>query len=537
MHDDAPPPDYSLQDFRRLRKYMRDGCAPWVVKNGRIGFLTTNAGASPLDIRVSPNEFAARLRARFVNELAEEATLGLAKRRPEESAMSINLGLGPRLRVALLLTAVLAVLTPSFVLLATAFIAATAFLALAVIRLALADFAQTPGQAPRRSPLMDRELPVVTILAPLFREASALPGLARAIERFDYPRAKIDLKLLFEESDRQTLNEALRLGLQNSADIIIVPPSHPQTKPKACNYGLQFARGDLIVIYDAEDEPESDQLRIAAETFAAADEDLACVQAMLNFYNPDENWLTRLFTLEYCLWFDHLLPALDRLGAPVPLGGTSNVFRTDILADVGGWDPFNVTEDADLGLRLARRGYRTAVIDSTTFEEANCAFGNWMRQRTRWMKGYIQTWLVHRRDMKFSGWRGALSVDLFIGGTALAALANPILWLLAIMTAAADSAPIAGLPSWAEGALAAVLAAGNLAFLALAAGAPLKRGLARLCPAALFVPVYWLMMSAAAWRALYQLLTRPSYWEKTDHGLSAEAKARRAAALRSLGLE
>jgi len=247
--------------------------------------------------------------------------------------------------------------------------------------------------------------------------------------------------------------------------------------------------------------------------------------------------LTRLFTLEYCLWFDHFLPALDRLGAPVPLGGTSNIFRTDVLIEVGGWDPFNVTEDADLGLRLARRGYRTAVIDSTTFEEANCAFGNWIRQRTRWMKGFLQTWLVHRRDMKFSGWRGALSVDLFIGGTAFAALANPILWLLALLTAATDFAPQAGLPTWGEGALAAALAAGNIAFLALAAGAPLQRGLARLCPAALLVPFYWLMMSAAAWRALYQLATRPSYWEKTDHGLSVEAKARRAAALQSLGLE
>ncbi len=247
--------------------------------------------------------------------------------------------------------------------------------------------------------------------------------------------------------------------------------------------------------------------------------------------------LTRLFTLEYCLWFDHFLPALDRVGAPVPLGGTSNIFRTDVLADVGGWDPYNVTEDADLGLRLARRGYKTAVINSTTYEEANGAFANWMRQRTRWMKGFMQTWLVHRRDMRFSGWRGVLSVDLFIGGTALAALICPLFWLLLIVQSAFGVTPFRAPPETLGAPLSGAIAAGNLAFLLLAAAAPFKRGLWRLSPAALLVPVYWMMMSVAAWRALFQLITNPSFWEKTEHGLSPEAKARRAAALHSMGLD
>jgi len=293
MQEDVSVPEYSLQSFLRLRKYLRDGRAPWVLEDGRIGFLTTGAGASLLDIRVSPNEFAARLRTRFAKELNEEATLGLAKRQPKESAMSIGSGVSRRSLVALLLVAAFAAIAPSLVFLAMAFIAATAFLGLAAVRLSLAAVAQSSRQAMKRAPLADSELPVVTILAPLFREASALPGLVRAIERLNYPRSKIDFKILLEESDRPTLSEALRLGLKNSSDIVIVPPSHPQTKPKACNYGLHCARGDLIVIYDAEDEPEKDQLRIAAEAFAAADENLACVQAKLNFYNPDENWLTR----------------------------------------------------------------------------------------------------------------------------------------------------------------------------------------------------------------------------------------------------
>jgi cellulose synthase/poly-beta-1,6-N-acetylglucosamine synthase-like glycosyltransferase len=385
--------------------------------------------------------------------------------------------------------------------------------------------------------LPDAALPSVTILAPLFRESHALPGLVQAIDRLDYPKSSIEVKLLLEAGDEETLREAMRLSLDRRFDVLIVPSSHPQTKPKACNYGLACARGELIVIYDAEDEPEQNQLRMAAEHFAGADDRLACVQAKLNFYNPDENWLTRLFTLEYCLWFDHLLPALDRLGAPVPLGGTSNVFRTDILADIGGWDPYNVTEDADLGLRLAERGFRTAVIESTTFEEANCRSGNWMRQRSRWIKGFMQTWIVHRSRRWSRDWRAILSVDFFVGGAAIAALLDLPLAAALVAEWTTGVSLTAALPPALRSMNLAALVIGNLAFLALAAYAPLRRGLGRISPAALLTPIYWLMMSVAAWRALLQLLTRPSFWEKTDHGLSFEAKSRRAAALQDLGLE
>ncbi|MFN0025225.1 MAG: glycosyltransferase family 2 protein [Parvularculaceae bacterium] len=261
------------------------------------------------------------------------------------------------------------------------------------------------------------------------------------------------------------------------------------------------------------------------------------MQARLNFYNADENWLTRLFTLEYCLWFDHLLPALDRLGAPVPLGGTSNIFRTDALIEVGGWDPHNVTEDADLGLRLARRGYRTAVIDATTYEEANCRLPNWLRQRSRWMKGFMQTWLVHRRGGAASNWRAVLSIDLFVGGTVIAALVNPLLWVASAAQWTTGASAEVFLPGPAGVIAAASLAAGNLALILLAAAAPLRRGLGRLSPYSLLMPIYWLMMSAAAYVALFQLLTRPHYWEKTEHGLSKGARERRRSALRSLGFD
>lgn len=506
-----------------------------------MGFLTTGGVQSPLDRQVSSGEFSSILRDRFAEDLKYESTCGLADRSPAESARSIAgpLAPSPTLILAILFAIGVTAAFPKTAA-ASAIIATTVyFLVVSALRVGLAVIARPGPRNADRLHLRDDDLPVVTILAPLFREAHALPGLVRAINGLDYPPDKIDVKLLLEEHDEDTLGEALRLNLDHHFDLMVIPQSFPQTKPKACNYGLQCAKGDLIVIYDAEDEPENDQLRIAAEIFAAGDERLACVQARLNYYNADDNLLTRLFTLEYCLWFDHFLPALDRLGAPVPLGGTSNIFRTEILEELGGWDPYNVTEDADLGLRLARRGFRTAVTASTTFEEANCRTSNWMRQRSRWMKGFMQTWLVHRRNLKGQpvDWRSIVSVDLFVGGTAFAALINPLLWIALAAERVGLYSPLGDLSATATALNIGALAIGNFSFLALAAYAPLARGLGRLSPAALLMPIYWIMMSVAAWRALYQLATRPSYWEKTDHGLSAEAKTRRRAALRSFGLE
>lgn len=504
-----------------------------------MGFLSTRDQESPLDIVADKRVFSKELRNRHASELRDVATKQFAEKWPAESARSIdprNLALNCLLPILVFAIAAFLIFPP-FATAATTLFASSCFIMIAGVRIWLALLARSGHAKYERMLLRETDLPIVTILAPLYREAHALPGLVQAISRLDYPPEKIDVKLLLEQEDQETIDEAFRLQLDERFDLVIIPPSHPQTKPKACNYGLACARGDLIVIYDAEDEPEPEQLRIAAEIFATSQDDLACVQAKLNYYNPDENWLTRLFTLEYCLWFDHFLPALDRLGAPVPLGGTSNIFRTDILAEVGGWDPYNVTEDADLGLRLARRGYRTAVIDTTTYEEANCRIGNWMRQRSRWMKGFMQTWLVHRNAAAAPrDWREILAVDLFVGGTVAAALLNPFLWAALIAEWKFGLSLLAPLPSSLAWALTQALAAANLSFMALAAYAPVKRGLWRLSPAALLTPVYWIMMSIAAWIAFFQLLRRPSYWEKTDHGLSGEAKLRRAAALEAFGL-
>lgn len=526
--------------FEKMRHYLRKGLAPRFAVDGRMGFLTTGNAFSSMDKVVTAVELATALRSEFSKELKYEATNGHADRRPAESARGLIRTDGLRRSLPFLCLLVSIYLVAPRVAMATVIVCSSFyFLAVATVKALLVGVAQSAPTPQNRRTLADHELPVITILAPLFREAHALPGLVKSLTGLNYPQHLLDIKLLLEESDRETLREARRLQLDSRFDLVIVPPSHPQTKPKACNYGLASARGGLIVIYDAEDEPECDQLRLAAEIFAVSDDDIACLQARLNYYNPDENWLTRLFTLEYCLWFDHFLPALDRIGAPVPLGGTSNIFRTDVLIEAGGWDPYNVTEDADLGLRLAHLGYRTAVIQSTTYEEANCRIGNWMRQRSRWMKGFMQTWLVHRRNRRphASNWRSIVSIDLFIGGTVFAALLNPLLWGALAAQWLGDHSPLEMFPGWVTAFNLAALIAGNLSFIALAAFAPLRRRMSYLSPAALLMPFYWIMMSVASWHGLIQLLARPSFWEKTDHGLSGAAKARRADALHSFGLE
>jgi cellulose synthase/poly-beta-1,6-N-acetylglucosamine synthase-like glycosyltransferase len=252
--------------------------------------------------------------------------------------------------------------------------------------------------------LREEELPVFTVLVPMYREHTMLPGLADSLRNLDYPLGKLDIKIVLEADDHETIEAARTLGLEGVFEIIRVPPSQPQTKPKACNFALQFARGEHLVVFDAEDRPEPEQLRKVVATFRRSPPNTACLQCRLNYYNAAENRLTRMFTLDYSLWFDQVLPGLERLNMPIPLGGTSNHFKIEVLRELHGWDPFNVTEDADIGIRLTQKGYRVGVVDSTTFEEATCHVGNWIRQRSRWMKGGLLAcaWFLSLRNAGLS---------------------------------------------------------------------------------------------------------------------------------------
>ena len=370
----------------------------------------------------------------------------------------------------------------------------------------------------------EHQLPIITILVPLYKEQNAIPHLRKALDQLDYPLNKLDIKLLLEDDDKDTIALVRTNFTQARHDIILIPPIGPRTKPKACNYGLWSARGQYIVIYDAEDRPETDQLKKAVIAFDHAGPQLGCVQARLNYYNRKQNWLTRLEAIEYALLFDFLLPGLTAANAPIPLGGTSNFFRTDLLVRLGGWDAYNVTEDADLGLRLARAGYRTVMINATTWEEAIASPTAWLRQRSRWIKGYLQTWLVHmRQHPKRSGarnWLMASIQHIFIAGVVITGLFNPIFWavfLLAItgMIETKDFLP----PPLASLAIFCFLV-GNFFHLYLFIAAPMRRRWYGLLFYGLLAPLYWVMQSIGAWMALYQFFTKPFYWEKTEHFLA-----------------
>lgn len=285
--------------------------------------------------------------------------------------------------------------------------------------------------------LRDDELPTYTIFCPLYKEWQVLPQFVEAMKNLDYPKYKLEIMLLMESNDERTQQVAEELDLPDYFKVTVVPKTLPKTKPKACNFGLLQATGEYSVIFDAEDIPDPKQLKKVVVAFGREKKNLACIQAKLNFYNPEQNILTRLFTSEYSLWFELVLTGLHAAKAPIPLGGTSNHFKTNVLRDMEGWDSFNVTEDADLGIRLSKGGYATSVLDSVTLEEANSDFYNWINQRTRWIKGYMQTLLVHMRDWRQFLEQGKhfefLSFLLIIGGKLTSLLVNPLMWILTIL--------------------------------------------------------------------------------------------------------
>ena len=370
----------------------------------------------------------------------------------------------------------------------------------------------------------DGDLPVYTILVPAYHEPLVIAALIRRLTDLDYPVDKLDIRLLLEVDDRDTIAAAEAANPGPQFTIVRVPHSEPKTKPKACNYGLDGARGEYVTIYDAEDRPEPLQLRRAVLSFWRLPDSVACLQAKLSYYNSEQNLLTRWFAIEYAMWFSFLLPGMVAQRGPLPLGGTSNHFRGHILQAIGGWDPYNVTEDADLGIRLARLGYQTRVLDSTTMEEANSDVINWVKQRSRWYKGYLQTWLVHsRRPFRLIGelgLRGFIGFNLFILGTPLLALINPIFWVMTALWFTVHPALLVALfPAWLYYLGLALMVIGNFTLFYAWLVTARMVGSRKLVLASLLVPFYWALMSLAVIKAAVQLISAPSFWEKTVHGL------------------
>nr|WP_267127322.1 glycosyltransferase family 2 protein [Xanthomonas sacchari] len=548
------PIDPALFQPERLADYAQRLVLPWREEDGQLVLAVADPGPETFAwaratygeqvrfVGTSKFDIVWSLQQHADAQLTHDALNLLAEHAPEHSARQVITRAQSVFLVALtmVLAAALA-LWPLVTLIALNTLIAVAFLATFGLKLVLAwrgarrriDIKVSDEEV---AALGDEDLPVYTVLVPMYKEPDVLPILANALRRLDYPTSKLDVKLVLEADDTETIEAAKALGLEAFFEIIRVPPSQPKTKPKACNYALRFARGQMLTIYDAEDKPEPDQLKRVVAAFRKSPVDVACIQARLNYYNADENWLTRMFTLEYTLWFDFYLPALETLRIPIPLGGTSNHFRLDILRKVHAWDPYNVTEDADLGVRLTQQGYRVSVVNSTTFEEANVSIPNWIRQRSRWLKGYMQTWLVHMRDpvqlYRSTGVRGFWGFQLFVGGTFFTALAAPLMWLSYGLWLAVGSKffdPFFPPALLYLSLLNLLLGNGFLIYMTLVAA--FKRDYFRLAPYALTVPLYWLLQSIAAYKGLWQLIRNPFYWEKTTHGISKHMAEERRAAL------
>jgi glycosyltransferase XagB len=374
--------------------------------------------------------------------------------------------------------------------------------------------------------LSDDELPNYTVVVALYHEASVVEDLVEAIDAFDYPKGKLDIKLVVEQRDAETLGRIVELRLPARYEVVVAPAGKPQTKPRALNIALSSARGDFVVVFDAEDAPAPDQLRLAASRFAA-EKDLDCLQARLAIRNHGESWLSKLFAIEYAILFDLLNPGLCALNLPIPLGGSSNHFRVGSLVGVGAWDEWNVTEDADLGIRLSRFGYRVKALGSDTWEEAPYEFGNWFSQRVRWQKGWIQTLIVHSRRPIFFwrdlGPRRAVAATTLIVGAIFGCLFWPAFAIGTIWRALTVGQ--GALSPWRElsDVFTYILAlAGVWTILLPAVIAAKFRGLRVTTSVLVLLPVYYILVTAATWVAVFDQVLRPHYWAKTAHGRSRQ---------------
>ncbi|WP_405406350.1 glycosyltransferase [Paracoccus sp. Ld10] len=381
------------------------------------------------------------------------------------------------------------------------------------------------------APQMETALPLISVMVPLFHEKDVAGKLVARLARLEYPRELTDILLVIEASDQITEAALDGVRLPHWIRVVRVPDGPIKTKPRALNYALNFCRGQIVGIWDAEDRPDPDQLHKVARRFHFAPADVACLQGALDYYNPRTNWLARCFTIEYAGWFRILLPGVARLGLIVPLGGTTLFFRRDLLEQVGAWDAWNVTEDADLGVRLARRGYRTEIIETTTDEEANCRALPWVKQRSRWLKGYAMTWAVHMRDpaalyRDLGAWRFWGFQVQFLGALSQYLLA-PVLWSFWLLTFGLPHplrAPLeTSVGSWAITGLFGLFVASELLsiFVGMRAVSGAKhRHLMAWVPTLHF---YYPLGCLAGWKAIYEVVAKPFYWDKTAHGLFIEA--------------
>lgn len=529
------PCDVSLLRFVHYPDYLKMQAIPWQRRGDALYVACTQIdaetsarlsaffGETVTPVLCTPRDFRHAMETAFGTQIEHETRTEIMRTMPDYSAYRTTTSSQKRYVLALLATlAVLCALNPT-VFLTVGLIAVNLFYLVTIGFKYLLYFRREHAPLPAADsplpPLPDKDLPPYSILVPMYQEAESIPRLLDALRALDYPKHKLDIKLVLEADDDATYQAILAAKPESYFDIIRVPISYPRTKPRACNYALRFAKGDYVTIYDAEDAPAPDQLKKAVEAFRQTPKQVVCLQARLNYYNWSENLLSRFFAIEYSTLFDFMLPGLQRLGIPIPLGGTSNHINLKYLRALKNWDPYNVTEDADLGIRLAMCGYQTRTLDSVTLEEAPVRLIDWLKQRTRWIKGYMQTWLVYMRHpvvlYQQLGWRGFVGFQLFIGAPCLVFLLAPALWIFSALWFAGvvQQELTAPLMLLCYG----VFMAGAFSQIHLALAAIRHWRWQGMRLYALLFPFYWFLHSAASLRALWQIVTRPHYWDKTPH--------------------
>ncbi|MDZ4139883.1 MAG: glycosyltransferase, partial [Erythrobacter sp.] len=527
------PPDPRLIDQLGATACLHDGLLPWRQVGGTTVILT----ASPEDF-VNHRDRLAKIYGAATMALCPRSTIeaGLLATRgrtldhaaqtrvsADEScrdwgnpAMPFWLGLAT---VLLLAGAIWAPLALAFGV--TIWAVVTLFFATTLK--AAAAFAALRIRTDDTLPPLIAHLPTVSIMVALYREANIAPRLIRRLGRLDYPHELLDILLVVEEDDAITREALQTASLPPWMRVIVAPNGQLKTKPRALNHGLCACRGSIIGIYDAEDAPAPDQIRRVVDRFHQRGSQVACLQGVLDFYNPCTNWLSRCFTIEYAAWFRIVLPGMARLGLAIPLGGTTLFFRRAALETLGGWDAHNVTEDADLGMRLARHGYRTELIDTVTEEEANCRLLPWVRQRSRWLKGYMVTYAVHMRRpglllRQLGLWKFA-GFQVFFLSTLSQFLLAPVLWTFWAVPLGLPHPVVDALPSGLRLTLMGVFIVTEAVLLVVNVIA-LRLTPNRVSP--LWVPtlhLYFPLGAIASYKAAWELIVRPFFWDKTSHGL------------------
>jgi cellulose synthase/poly-beta-1,6-N-acetylglucosamine synthase-like glycosyltransferase len=526
-------PDPRLVDLVGPKLCLTHGLVPW----RRAGAVTVVAVSHPEAFHALRPELEARL-GPVCAGLATERDIvtavlalrggALAEVAEHRVPLAESCRNWPRLRdspkamTCLVLFAILLLVAPVATGLALLGLALVTLLCAVLLKVA-AMLAALSQQRPSEPTVEAEDDAIVSIIVALYRESEIAARLVRRLARLDYPEQLLEAVIAVEAGDDMTREALAAAALPVWMRVVVVPEGNVKTKPRALNHALAHCRGEIVGIYDAEDEPEVFQIRKVVARFREAGPKVACLQGVLDYYNPRTNWLSRCFTIEYAGWFRLILPGIARLGLVVPLGGTTLFFRRDVLETLGGWDAHNVTEDADLGVRLARHGYRTELIGTITREEANCRAITWVRQRSRWIKGYMVTWAVHMRDPELL-WR-QLGPRAFVGfqilflGTILQFLLAPLMWSLLLVPFGVAHPLIAVLPPAAFWATMAAFLMSEVASLAVGIIA-IRRTDHQI--SAWWVPtmkLYFPLATLAAYKALVELMHRPYYWDKTTHGI------------------